>query len=231
MGKIAATTGGVGDAVYSIPILRKLNVDTLYIKKNFYHPPYGCMFCALYPLLETQGITCKPCTGGTPFSVYDDYVNFDYDIDRFREQGNRDTMHIIRNMMLKFRCYDRDWNKPFLRNIPISNDGYNLFFLSQRWRENSKVDWKKIYAAQTKPSLFIGFPEDHKIFCERYGKIEYQFTSDLLQMAIMIAHCDALYTNQSVALTLAQGLGKEYYLELKPLKTNTRFFTKNEHIL
>lgn len=228
--KTAACTGGIGDIVYSIPVLRLLNVTKLYVKENFYVDGRS-MYSVTKPLLATQGIEVLPTKGGLPFQEYEPGLQFDYDIDAFREMQNRDTMHIIRNMMLRFRCYKPNWNKPFLFDIPVSDSNYNLIFLSDRWRENSKVNWLELYARIKKPVYFIGLAEDHNNFCVNYGAIQWKCTYDLLEMANLIAGCSNLYTNQSVALTIAQGLGKNYYLELKPRKSNTRFYTRNEHIL
>lgn len=231
MGKIGAITGGIGDAVYALQIMRKLGIDKLYIKENFYHPPFGSMYTALKPLLEHQGIQCSPTKGGLDFSIYEPGLQFDYDVDAWRCQPNRGRDHILMSMMNHWRCFDRDWRKPWLRDIPTPNGEYSLVFYTWRWRENSKVDWKKVYAWIPRPVYFIGLPEDHDLFQKEVGQIEWTPTQDLLEMARLIAGCKALYCNQGVALVIAQGLGKEYYCAFKPFKTNTMLYTPNEHNL
>lgn len=233
MGKIAACTGGIGDIVYSIPVLRKLQVTTLYVKENFYPEGLGSMHSVLKPLLEKQGFECLPTSGAYPFSCWEPGLKFDYDMDAWRCRPGRDRIHIIKNMLLYFRLSLGEWNKPFLKDYLLNDLQYNLIFLSPRWRENSKVSWNKVLhmATYSHPCYFIGHPEDYENFIKEYGYIPHRITRDLNEMAITIANCHALYTNQSVALTIAQGLGKTYYLEVKPTKTNTLFYTPNENIL
>lgn len=235
MFKTAAVTGGIGDIVYSIPIMRKLEIKLLYVKENFYPKPYGSMYTAVKSLLASQGIECLPIEGGTPFNVFPDDCKPDYNLDAWRVRPGRDSVHIIQNMMFHFRCYDANWNAPFLRGFDnFVEHPFNLVFLTDRWRENSKVDWKAVRSRlqnEGNPFYFIGLPEDHDNFVKNYGEITRMPTQDLLLMAKLIAQCKALYCNQGVALTIAQGLGKKYFLEVKPTKTNTLFRTKNENIL
>lgn len=240
MGKSAAVTGGIGDVVYSIPVIRKLNITTLFIKENFYGPGLGSMYSVCKPLLESQGIECLPTVGGTPFSVFEPGLHFDYDLDAWRCRPGRDRVHIIKNMCLHYRISTSEWNKPFLQPWcggaydPNINNGGNLIFLTQRWRENSKVDWRvlmKDKGLDWSNTHFIGHPEDYSVFCNTVINIAHVKTDNLLAMTSIIWRCKALYCNQGVALTIAQGLGKPYWLEVKPGKSNTLFYTPNEHIL
>lgn len=230
-GKTAAITGGIGDCVYAIPVMRALGVTRLYIKENYYPDPFGSMYTALKPLLATQGIECLPTKGGLDFEIYEDGLEFDYDLDMWRHERGRGRNHIMFSMLTHFRRFYRDWRRPWLQNIPVSQGNYSLIFLSWRWREGSKVDWEKVYASIPRPVYFIGLPEDHELFEREAGPIEWKRTMDLLEMAQLIAGCRALYTNQSVALVLAQSLGKEYFCAFKPGKTNTMLRTPNEHDL
>lgn len=229
--KTAAVTGGIGDIVYSIPVLRKLDIGRLFIKENFY-PDGSSMYSVMHKLLLSQGIDSHPIPGGTDVSVFPPGLQFDVNLDAWRSQPGRNRIHIIRNMMLHYRCFERNWNKPFLHNIKTSDQGYDLIFLSPRWRENSPINWnevRRVYGLHN--ALFIGLEADWKDFYMNYGGIKFAPTKDIYEMALLIANCHRLFTNQSVALTIAQGLGKDYWLEVKPTKTNTLFFTPNEHIL
>ena len=229
-GKTAAITGGIGDAIFAIPVMRGLGVTRLYVKENYYEDGTS-MYTALKPLLETQGIECLPTKGGLDFEVYEDGLQFDYDLDMWRHQRGRGRDHIMFSMLIYFKRFHRTWKLPWLTGIPVSAGKFSLFFLTWRWRENSKVDWRKVRASVPPPVYFIGLAEDHQLFESEAGPIEWKPTKDLLEMAQLIAGCRALYTNQSVALVIAQGLGKEYWCAFKPTKTNTMLNTPNEHNL
>lgn len=233
--RTAAVTGGIGDIVYGIPIMRALGIGLLYIKENFY-PDGSSMYSVMKRLLMSQGIDCLPTTGGLPFSIFDPKLEFDIDLDEWRVRPGRNRIHIIRNMAIHYGCPEvlKNWNASFLRNFNVKSAGYNLVFLSPRWRDNSKVNWLRVrdrFQLWDTDTFFIGLPEDHSLFCSNYGYIQHYKTPDIMDMAHAICRCRCLLTNQSVALTLAQGLGVPYFLEVKPNKTNTLFYTKNETIL
>lgn len=240
MSRTAAITGGAGDCVYAIPIIRRLNISTVYVKENFYANNQGSLYSVVAPLYESQGIQCLPTSGSyNGFSNFDPSLHYDIDLDEWRCRPGRDRVHIIKNMMLHYRCYDSDWNKPFLFNIKFGPWLYpvkdkNLIFVTKRWRDNSPVIWKFIIRQfnLSVNSYFIGHEEDQYNFIKESGYSCCRWvTADLLTMAEAIQCCKALFCNQGVALTIAQGLGKPYWLERKPGKTNTLFYTPNEHLL
>jgi hypothetical protein len=231
MSKVGAITGGIGDICYAVQIMRSLGIDKLYVKENYYPKGYGSMYTAVKPLLATQGIECFPTKGGQDFSIYEAALTYDYDLDAWRAQPNRGRDHILFSMQHHWRVHNRDWKRPWLRGIPVTKGDYSLVFLTWRWREGSQVDWKKVYAWVPRPVYFIGLPEDHELFEREAGRIEWMPTTDLLEMAKLIAGCRALYCNQGVALVLAQALGKEYFCAFKPAKTNCMMYTPNEHNL
>jgi hypothetical protein len=231
MSKIAAITGGIGDIVYAVRLMRELGVTRLYVKENFYPDGFGSMYTAVKPLLALQGIECLPTKGGLDFEIYERGLQFDYDLDKWRHQPRRGYDPIIVSMLNQFRKFRKDWRRPWIQGVPVTTGDYSLIFLTWRWRDNSRVDWRKVYVVIPRPVYFIGLPEDHEGFEKEAGPIEWLRTQDLLEMARLIAGCRALYCNQGVALVLAQGLGKEYWCAFKPGKTNCMFKTPNEHNL
>jgi len=235
MGKVGAVTGGIGDIVYSIPVMRKLGITTVYVKENFYPPGLGSMYTVCKPLLEHQGIECLPTSGAYPFSSFEPGLKYDYDLDAWRCMSGRDRVHIIKNMCLYYRVSIDGWNRPWLNGFDIRNfENYSLIFLTQRWRENSKVSWPLVarqHNLTANNAAFIGHPGDYALWVTQYFQLPHWVTPTLYDMACIIASCKALYCNQGVALTIAQGLGKPYWLEVKPGKSNTLMYTSNEHIL
>lgn len=233
MYKVAATSGGLGDIVYSIPILRELNVKTIYIKENWYYHPNHSLYSAIKTFMESQGFTPLPTKGGLKEMVYEKGLKFDYDLDTFRKMPGRAKVHIQTNLRRVFNLPEKQfepWITGFTHYKKIGSL-YSVIHLTNRWREGSKVDWKKVLHSIPNKVYFLGFQHEWVEFCHQYGNIEWLPTDDIFDMAHIIASAKDVYCNQSVALTLSQGLGKEYFLDRKPRKTNTLMGTKNEHLL
>ena len=229
---IAATSGGLGDIVYSIPILKELKVKTLYVKESYYFHPYGNLYTSIKRLVEQHDIACLPTDGKYPPHEYHPDLRFDFDLDLARKERHRGTNHIIKSYLNCFKL-DIDYKKPFLSVTgysPISKP-YSIIQRTPRWRQRSKVDWKTIIPKIEYP-VFVGFLDEYYDFCKVTGSnIPCYGCDDILDMAVLIRDCEAFYGNQSVGLTLAQGLGKKYFLERNPGKTNAIMKTPNENIL
>jgi hypothetical protein len=231
----AATSGGCGDIVYAIPVMKKLGVTRVYVKENWYKPPFHNLYSVMKDLLEKHGFEVLPTTGGFDSMQYEKGLEFDYDMDSFRQMRGRGRIHIMLNMYYRFGLPTSGWNKPWLEVTGVAPGAptgeYSLIHLTPRWREGSQVNWERVFKSIEGPVYFIGFPVEHSEFCRFHGRLPYLPTENILQMAQLIRDCKALYCNQSVALTLAQGLGKKYYLAPKRNKTNTLLFTDKENIL
>lgn len=234
----ALSSGGLGDIVYSIPIMRALNVQTLYVKKTHYLPQYGTLYSAICSLVQSQGFICHPYSD-LPLFQYDPTIPISFDIDRFRDQPNRGINHIMISMRRQFKLKNDDWKLPWLKidgefTMPEGQaieKPYSILHLTERWRGAKLVNWKKVLQGIDHKIYFTGFQHEWIDFCSHYCDIAWMPTDDILDMARLIKGAQSLYCNQSVALTLAQGMGKNYFLEKKPNKSNTLLFTENEHLL
>lgn len=235
--KTAACSGGLGDIVYSIPVMRILGIKRIYVKTRSFGEGLGTTYSAIKPLLESQDIECLPCDGQFADGSFPD-ITYTHNFDTWRTRFGRDRTHIIKSMMLHFRCYNGNWTKPWLFNIPKEYAHSRLIFLTPRWRDKSQVDWSyhilggNLRRANTH---FIGLDADYNEFlkyCIPGNAIQHFHTGDMLELAKIISGCETLYCNQSVALTIAQGLGNiPYWLERKPGKTNTLIYSPYEHLL
>ena len=232
MSKTAAITGGVGDIIYSLKIMPLLNITKLYIKENYY-PDGSSMYSVLKRLVEMQGIECLPTSGAYPAFEYEPGLQFDSDLDQARKQPQRGINHIIISYLNHYRLSVQGWRIPWIKieGERVMQGKYSLIHLTPRWRDNSKVDWQQVYSRIEGKVFFIGLQQEHEDFENRYGEIEWLQTADMLDMAILIRDCEALYCNQSCSVALAQGMGTNYYLERKPGKTNVLIGGKNEHLL
>lgn len=229
--KTAACSGGLGDIVYSIPVMRILGIKCMYVKTRSFGEGLGTTYSAIKPLLESQDIECLPCDGQYADGSFPD-ITYTHNFDAWRTRFGRDRTHIIKSMMLHFRCYKGDWAKPWLFNFKEEYYVNNLIFLTPRWRDNSKVDWANVryeYNLRNNNTFFTGLATDAAYFA---GIIPYMPTSDMLELTTLITRSKRLFCNQSVALTIAQGLGNiPYWLERKPGKTNTLIYSPYEHLL
>jgi len=71
--------------------------------------------------------------------------------------------------------------------------------------------------------LFVGNPNEHADFQARFGiKVEYYPVKDMLEMARLIQGSEYFIGNQSMPLSLAIGLGHNYFCELRTDYYSTR---------
>lgn len=82
-------------------------------------------------------------------------------------------------------------------------------------------------------SVFVGLPDEHTEFCKLTGwNIEHYPTKNMLELAQVIAGCDKFIGNQSVALSIAQGLRVPYEYETRrdlPMERNESFFPNHSN--
>lgn len=241
MSKTAAISGGAGDCVYAIQVMRALGVETVYVKESFYGPGEGSLYANLKPLLEVNGFKVLPTSGRYGMYDFEPGLQFDYNLDNFRFQPHRARVHIIKNQFRAFGLkVPRDYVQPWLK-VKEGEDGHTAFWnkgitaisVTQRWRDGSKVNWRRVLDKIEGEPVFLGLEVDYLAFEKETGNpgIAWWKTKDLEYMARCIRDSRALYCNQGVALTLAQGIGTPYWCEFKPRRTNTMLFTNNEHIL
>lgn len=229
----AAHSGGLGDIVYAIPVMRKLGIGRIYVKRAYYFEPYGDLYRASCRLLEQQGFEVLPTDGKYLPGKFDPAITFDINLDDSRRQPFRGRNHILISYLNQYKLPHEGWKSPWL-NIEGENEikePYSIIHLTPRWRTGSRVNWRLVMSTIKGAKYFVGFQNEWVEFCRLYGNVEWLPCNDILDMAILIRDADSVYCNQSVSLSLAQGLGKKYYLEAKPGKTNCLMFNKNENIL
>ncbi len=78
---------------------------------------------------------------------------------------------------------------------------------------NYLFKWRSVVNHYDSRILFIGLPNEHRMFCNEFGEVEYLATKDFLEIAQLIAGCELLIGNQSACMTIAEGLKKRRILE------------------
>lgn len=210
--------------------MKQLGVTKYYVKRNFYYSPHSNLYETVAPLLRSQGFDVEPTSGDYKWGEFEPGLQFDYDIDSFRDMPFRNIVHIMHNMAMKFRVSKAGLFNPWL-SVEPNHIADNVIHLTERWREGSRVDWNAVRHSITGSCVFVGFVHEWENFCSKYGEIVYYRTENLLELAQVIAGAKRVYCNQTVSLALSQSMGKEYYLEKKPNKYNVLTRTQNEHLL
>ncbi len=235
--KTAASSGGIGDIIYAVPIMKELGVTDLYVKESYYFVPYGNMYLAVKDLIEMQGFRVHSTSGAYPPGRFDPALKIDVNLDDFRKQPKRGLNHIMTSYANQFGSPNKEPYKTPWLNVETAygeiQESYTLIAMTGRWRDQSPIRWHKVVEQIGGKVYFIGFKDEYANFLMLLNQdyIPHWQTQNMLHVARLIKDCKALYCNQTAALTIAQGLGKNYYLEVKPGKTNTLTRTPNEHIL
>lgn len=229
MSKSAAISGGCGDCIYAIPVLRALGVTTVYLKENNYGPV--TLYSTMKPLMEHQGFEVLPTAAGYDPGTFDPGLQFDYNIDKFRTLAGRGSIHIMTRMAQYFGVQIS--YKPWLSDIFRYQQKHNAVLVTKRWG-GMNTDWGKVLQG-VDDLVWLGFDSERVEFNDKYGTSITESTggrwASMLTIAVVVARAKAVYCNQNPVLALAQGLGKEYWCEFNGSKTNTRLFSKNEHAL
>lgn len=226
--KSAAISGGCGDCIYAIPVLRALGVERVYLKENNYGPV--TLYSTMKPLMEHQGFEVLPTAAGYDPGTFEPGLQFDYNIDKFRSLHGRGTIHIMTRMAQYFGVQISF--KPWLSGFNVEDGDYTVVHVTDRWGGMQK-DWGNAMNTTKDPVYFTGFHSEYSKFVITYGLkfVHHIPLKDMFALAHFVARAKAVYCNQNPVLALAQGLGKEYWCEFNGNKTNTRLFSKLEHAL
>lgn len=221
-------SGTSGDLIYSLPIVQHTGGGEFYlhlnqidwIGKHFYGvdpSPFhkGRMtqkdFDFMKSFMEAQKYLSK-------FSILDPNLNeITHNLDRFRapfvgHPGNYVDIYAgcfgITDAVTKQHLRNAPW-----LTVPETKLGINgrdvIVNRTGRWvpgERNAKWDeWRTLLEQR---AVFIGLASEHQEFVKNIGiNIPYQHVTDMLDMAQYIAGSSTFIGNQSVALSIAIGLG------------------------
>lgn len=239
--------GKIGDIIFSLPTIRELGGGILYIPEN---TPDGCtgMYSALKDLLLMQPYIreVREYPSGLGYRERAPGIHIDYDLDDARLQPLKGKIHIVKRYMDAFGVNYPGWKEPWLHvekkpfkwwiwniaedHVLINYTGRHI--TNEQLKITSKVNWKRVVDSIELQKYFIGTKKEWERFCEMIDKLIPRLdTENMLDVALLIKDAKAIYCNQSSILALAQSLGKTYYLDVKPQKTNCLLYTPNENIL
>jgi len=108
--------------------------------------------------------------------------------------------------------------QPWLTNVTPADLGHKKIVISKTDRYgNGQIHpvWQRIKAEGINDQAwFVGTDEEHANFEQDFQlRIQHYKTTDLLELAQVIAGCDLYIANQSVGLAIAQGLGVNFWCD------------------
>jgi hypothetical protein len=82
--------------------------------------------------------------------------------------------------------------------------------------QNVRFPWHHVWKKYADDAVFIGTPDEHKVFCATCGEVPHYKTKDLHEAGRVIAGCDLFVGNQSCCYWMAEGMKKNLILEVWP---------------
>ncbi len=135
-------------------------------------------------------------------------------------------LNFITGMNLKV-----DVSKPWLKVEP-SEESLGKVIVNRTERYNNHTfPWKKIVEHYGERIIFVGHQHEHGIFCSKFGKVAHRKTTDLLEVARLIAGSSLFIGNQSCAFAVAEGLKHHAIQETDPTIPDCIFIRDNvQHV-
>lgn len=232
------TVGTFGDTIYSLCLVKLLGGGNMYVKLNAMDkfaqevlgwrdagPAKGRLtqqdYDNLEPLLKAQDYL-------DTVEVWQDQT-FDYDFsDHYKYhlisgwKGNQTECYALTQGM---NIQDPDLRKklllePWLTPVqPIIVPGKPIVVnrtVRYLYGEPSQEWFNYVENGLGDYAIFVGSKKEHDDFQELFKvKIQYFQTENLLELAQVIQGCEQFIGNQSVALSIAIGLGKSYQCEVR----------------
>lgn len=236
--KTFLSSGGCGDVIYQMAVMRELGGGILYLKRFNKHNKAVDQYEALKALLEAQEYVFEVREyPQTDFFRYSDDSRPDVDLDSFRGLSWAD---ISKRNMLKTLFEVHGIIKP-VPETWIDVDGmftdreYAIINKTPRHMDYS-VDWHSIdkhvrHKKYADGCLFVGLDAEYEDYINNFSFMAQAICTDLLDVAMYVKSATHIYCNQSAVLTLAQAMNKPYSLVCRPKTKNCIFNRKNETII
>jgi len=238
-------SGALGDIIYSLNFVKNILPEgdkcNYYLKNILSHDNINYFEMAKSLLLSQPFIKeVIPFLPSTPLyqtpvelKTTENIVN----LDLFRLHLGSWENHLIKLYYISSsKELPKNWKDPWLSLEIDQKDEEDYVVVNRTNRYNNpSINWKnKLKEIKNKYNkvYFIGLEYEYELFCSNFGEVEYIKTENLLEMARLIKGAKKCYINQSLCLTLCQGFGVDYELELEPRHEKlVRLYTKNEIIM
>jgi hypothetical protein len=241
-------SGTAGDTIYSLDIVRKMGGGNFFIAINNIEncimkytgrpadvaPEHKGRYTEqdykwLAPLIERQSYI------NTVDQWHVGDAEPDVDLDHFRSflyrqfEGNIiESYHKAFGLPWDDSMYSDVW----LEADPIQEASIVVNRTNRYLDPNSEVVWQQMCrdADLENNAIFVGTTNEHSDFVSQFNcNIPYRPVQDFKELADLIAGADLFLGNQSMAYSIATGLGKETMLEIhkiKPLQYSECYFPR-----
>lgn len=205
--------GDFGDVIHMLPICQALgNVNLYFQDRNSICKRILERLHILAPLLESQSYIniAKPHEGepihwnAGDFRLHHELTNSLAWAHLMHYSGNRSLPPVSPNFQM-----------PWLTGIRPDAGTRGRIIINRTTRyANRLFRWREIVQHYGARILFIGSREEHNIFCGKFGAVTYQPTTDLLEVAQLIAGSDMFIGNQSACFAVAEALKHPRLMEV-----------------
>lgn len=210
-------SGDIGDIIYSLPTIRACGGGELtlfHFPGRTAHPMTEAKVARLRPLMEAQEyISAVHWSPSGP----------DHSLNGFRDHwrhGNLADMHLATHG-LSWEHRQEAWLK--VEN-PIET--YPVIITRTTRYINMNFPWKSVVEKYRGKIAFIGFPEEHGIFCDSFGDVPFVRASDMLEVARIIAGSKLYIGNYTSTTAIAEGLKHPTVLEVYPPQHHLAIFNR-----
>jgi ADP-heptose:LPS heptosyltransferase len=212
-------SGGHGDMIYSLAVCKRIGKG--YYKTNFDDVYYQ----NIKPLLDEQPYIIEVLPKSSLETIT-------HNLDDFRNMPALGEVSLLKNHLRAFNLSEDNWNDNWLTITPkrLIEGEYALVNVTPRYTAigfdwHAEIDYLK---EKYKQVYYVGYEED---MTSPFDSLEYFKTKNALELAQLINEAEVISCNQSFALTIAQGLGKNYRLMVADNHTNCIHNVPNETLL
>lgn len=215
-------SGDVGDVLYSLPTMRALGGGRLYLSpSNKTRLKISQKTVdSLKPLLEAQ-----PYVKEVLFNYGESHT---YELDCWRLLGSsaQDYKANIAHSHLKaFNIPLTEADVPWI-SIPPRKVAEVVINCTSRYR-NRFFPWKSVVKFYRDKCVFVGHPDEHRMFCLDHGDVPYVETKNHRDLAEVIAGAKLFIGNQSTPFAIAEAMKKNAILEMSLELPNCNFKRNN----
>lgn len=218
--------GDLGDIVYFMPVMRHLGGGILFIEAAAYTRSLLTpdRWCGIDILLKAQPYVHDVLPWqrqGVSFNGNDFRANMFSILRKPHLAGPAFEKHLCHWMCdahsVPYSAMDEAWlSVPSTRVAPVVISRAGAARKSHHVYHNPLFPWHRVWRKYGSNAVFIGTPDEHRVFCHTCGEVPYHPTASLYEAAQVIAGADLFVGNQSCPHAIAEGLKKRIVLEVWP---------------